>query len=351
MVEAVGLSREQLLQALDSSEQGLGRSEAVRRQGQYGLNQIRFHRSRSPWRMLLQEFLALFPLLLLAAAGLAFFADHLSPGEGYDLIGAALLGVVVLNALVSFLQNYKVEKLMLSFLDYIPREVVVLRDGTEQALDAKEVVPGDILFVQEGDKIPVDGVLLQGDQLVLDESILTGESEPVIKTVLQSEAVPDNLVSSGATVLKGSGRIVTTRTGRSTTIGSISELSRGVSQDLTPMQRELGYFVRRITWLALGIGLSFFAIGFFIGNPFWTNLIFAIGIIVANVPEGLLPTVTLALTQSSVRMGRRNALVKHILSVETLGSTTVICTDKTGTLTCNRLHVETLYLDFSEVGS
>ncbi len=350
MVEAAGLSREQLLQALDSSEQGLGQAEAVHRQGQYGLNQIRFHRSRSPWRMLLQEFLALFPLLLLAAAGLAFFADHLSPGEGYELIGAALLGVVVLNALVSFLQNYKVEKLMLSFLDYIPREVVLLRDGTEQALDAKEVVPGDILFVQEGDKIPVDGVLLQGDQLVLDESILTGESEPVIKTVLEQQVGPQSMVSSGATVLKGGGRIITTRTGRSTTIGSISELSQGVTQDLTPMQLELSYFVRRITWLALGIGLSFFAIGFFIGNPFWTNLIFAIGIIVANVPEGLLPTVTLALTQSSVRMGRRNALVKHILSVETLGSTTVICTDKTGTLTCNKLHVETLYLDFSEVG-
>ena len=351
MSKVAGLSREQLLQRLDSSEHGLGQAAVAQRQRQFGLNQIRFHRSRSPWRMLLQEFLALFPLLLLTAAGLAFFANHLSPGEGYELIGAALLGVVVLNALVSFLQNYKVEKLMLSFLDYIPKEVVLLRDGTEQALDAKEVVPGDILFVQEGDKISVDGVLLEGDQLVLDESILTGESEPVVKTVLDNQVVTENLVSSGATVLKGSARIITTRTGRSTTIGSISELSQGVIQDLTPMQRELSYFVRRITWLALGIGLSFFAIGFFIGNPFWTNLIFAIGIIVANVPEGLLPTVTLALTQSSVRMGRRNALVKHILSVETLGSTTVICTDKTGTLTLNKLHVESLYLDFSEVGS
>ena len=142
---------------------------------------------------------------------------------------------------------------------------------------------------------------------------------------------------------------VTVRTGRSTTIGSISELSQGVSRDLTPMQRELSYFVRRITWLAARIGVAFFAIGFAIGNPFWVNLIFAIGIIVANVPEGLLPTVTLALTQSCVRMSKRNALVKHILSVETLGSTTVICTDKTGTLTRNKLHVENLYLDFSKI--
>jgi len=322
------------------------------RQNRYGLNQISFHRTRSPWWMLLQEFLALFPLLLLGAAALSFLANHLSPHEGYDLIGAALLGVVTLNALVSFLQNYKVEKLMLSFLDYIPKEVAVLRDGKQQLVDAKEVVPGEILSVQEGDKIPVDGVVLQADQLLVDESILSGESEPLNKQALEDgQVTADHIVSSGATVLMGSAQIFATRTGRASKIGSISELSRGVSQDLTPMQKELTHFVRRITLLALAIGLSFFVIGFLIGNPFWTNLIFAIGIIVANVPEGLLPTVTLALTQSSVRMGKRNALIKHILSVETLGSTSVICTDKTGTLTRNKLHVEALYLDFREINS
>ena len=347
--ELVGLSLAQLLHTHGSSRDGLSQAEATARQQRHGLNQIKFHRSKSPWRMLLHEFTALFPLLLLAAAGLSLFADQLSPGQGYDLIGAALLGVVVLNAVVSFLQNYKVEKVMLSFLDYIPKEVAILREGAEQLIDAKEVVPGDILFVQEGDKIPVDGVLLEGTELLVDESILSGESEPLLKLPMDAQVEANNLLSSGATVLKGSGRLVTVRTGRSTTIGSISELSQGVSQDLTPMQRELSYFVRRITWLALGIGAAFFAIGFAIGNPFWVNLIFAIGIIVANVPEGLLPTVTLALTQSSVRMSKRNALVKHILSVETLGSTTVICTDKTGTLTRNKLHVESLYLGFSEI--
>lgn len=351
MLDPMGLSTEQFFEAMQSGEDGLSGVEALKRRQQFGRNEISFHRSHSPLRMLFQEFIALFPLLLLAAAGLSLFADHLSPGEGYNLIGVALLGVVVLNALVSFLQNYKVEKLMLSFLDYIPREVVVLRDGAEQSLDAREVVPGDILFVQEGNKIPVDGVMVQGEQILVDESILSGESEPLVKTALDIHVGQESLVKSGSTVLKGSARILATRTGRSTSIGSISELSRGVKQDLTPMQQELAYFVRRITWLALGIGLSFFAIGFFIGNPFWTNLIFAIGIIVANVPEGLLPTVTLALTQSSVRMGKRNALVKHILSVETLGSTTVICTDKTGTLTLNKLHVESLYLDFEEIGT
>jgi len=345
----LGQSRQKLLESLGVSDQGLSDSEARARQRRYGLNQIRFHRARSPWLMLLGEFTALFPLLLLGAALLAFFAHKLSPGEGYNLIGAALLGVVVLNALVSFMQNYKVEQMMLSFLDYIPKEVALLRGGEQVLLDAKEVVPGDILFVQAGDKIPVDGVLLEAAQLVVDESILTGESEPLTKAALEDSVDEACYVNSGATVLMGHARVLTTRTGRATNLGAISSLSQGVQQDLTPMQQELKYFVRRITWLALGIGLAFFLIGFLIGNTFWTNLIFAIGIIVANVPEGLLPTVTLALTQSSMRMSRHNALVKHILSVETLGSTTVICTDKTGTLTRNRLHVETLYLDFSEI--
>jgi sodium/potassium-transporting ATPase subunit alpha len=339
-----GWDRAQLFEALDSGPHGLTTAEAMARRARFGSNSIRFHRARSPWLMLIREFWALFPLLLLAAAVLAFIADTLSPGEGYQLIGIALLGVVILNALVSFVQNYRVEKLMLSFLDYIPKEVALLRDDERALRDAVDVVPGDILFVQEGDKISADGVFLAGERLLVDESILTGESEPVDKVVLEERVTDTSRARSGATVMRGNGRILVVATGRSTGLGAISDLSRRVEQDLTPMQLELRDFVRKITWLALGIGGFFFVVGHVIGNPFWTNLIFAIGIIVANVPEGLLPTVTLALTQSSVRMGRRNALVKQILSVETLGSTTVICTDKTGTLTRNRLHVESLFL-------
>jgi sodium/potassium-transporting ATPase subunit alpha len=344
-----GEDRASLFRTFDASTDGLSSATARTHLLRYGRNRIRFHRTRSPWLMLAREFVALFPLFLLAAAALALIADRLSPDAGYELIGCALVGVVVLNALVSFFQNYKVEKLMLSFLDYIPKSVALLRDGKEVLLDAEEVVPGDIMRLQEGDKISADGVIIEGAQLTLDESILTGESEPVAKRALEEMVDDASSVRSGATVLKGNAKILVTRTGRATALGEISALSQRVERDLTPMQQELHHFVRRITYLAVGIGLVFFAIGFVIGNPFWTNLIFAIGIIVANVPEGLLPTVTLALTQSSVRMGRRNAVIKDILAVETLGATTVICTDKTGTLTRNRLHVETLYLDFTEI--
>jgi sodium/potassium-transporting ATPase subunit alpha len=342
-------NKQDLFDGLSCSPDGLSTKEAHARKRRYGSNEITFHRARSPWRMLVEEFTSLFPLLLLASSILSWFAHIVRPDEGYELIAVALLVVVVLNAMVSFIQNYKVEKMMMSFLDYIPRQVVLLRDGEKVLADAKEVVPGDVLFVQEGDKICADGVIINSSQLLVDESIITGESEPVAKEAAEEIITEASSASSGATVLKGHAEILITKTGRLTSIGAISELSQEVQQDQTPMQKELAYFVQKITYLAVTIGVTFFVIGFFIGNPLWTNLIFAIGIIVANVPEGLLPTVTLALTQSSVKMGRRNALVKHILSVETLGSTTVICTDKTGTLTQNKLRVEKFYMDFREV--
>jgi sodium/potassium-transporting ATPase subunit alpha len=347
--EFAGKTKEELFETLKTSENGLTSAEAGRRKKKYGVNQLVFHRKKSPYAMLLEEFKGMFPLLLLASSVLSLFAHMLKPGEGYNLIGLALLGVVFLNASVSFAQRYKVEQLMQSFLDYIPKEVALLRDGRRKLLDAAEIVPGDILLVQEGDKISADGFIINSTQLSVDESILTGESEPAEKVAFGESEEISYEAFSGSTVMRGNATILVIRTGRATKIGSISELSQTVERDLTPMQKELGLFVRKITYLALIIGFIFFVLGFVIGNTFWTNLIFAIGIIVANVPEGLLPTVTLALTQASVKMGRRNAVVKTILSVETLGSTTVICTDKTGTLTQNKLHVDRLYLDFQEI--
>jgi len=340
-----------LFQSLHTTPAGLSHHEARDRVARYGYNELIFHRTRSIPLMLLDEFRALFPVLLMIAGGLAFLANYLSPGEGYDLIGYALIGVVVLNALVSFFQNYKVEKLMMAFLDYIPKSVNVMRNGEVQTLDAKELVPGDVLLIQEGDKISADGIVIESNQLLIDESILTGESVAVEKIACQDRIEENAQVYSGAMVVKGNAHVIVTHTGRHSGIGKISEMSQAVKPDLTPMQKELKNFVHKITWLALGIGLVFFVAGFIIGNSFWTNLVFAIGIIVANVPEGLLPTVTLALTQASVRMSKRKAVIKDILSVETLGSTTVICTDKTGTLTRNQLHVEKLYLDLKDVDS
>ncbi|MEJ2398259.1 MAG: HAD-IC family P-type ATPase, partial [Gammaproteobacteria bacterium] len=209
-----------LFQALSCDADGLSAADAQARKKQYGTNEIRFHRARSPLRMLLEEFLALFPLLLLASSILSWVAHFMLPGQGYELIAVALLVVVLLNALVSFIQNYKVEKMMMSFLDYIPREVVLIRDGEKVLMDAKEVVPGDVLFVQEGDKICADGVIIESSQLLVDESIITGESEPVAKQAAEDEIQANMQAASGATIVKGHGRILVTRIGRSTSIGA-----------------------------------------------------------------------------------------------------------------------------------
>jgi sodium/potassium-transporting ATPase subunit alpha len=205
-----------VLAALACSEAGLSSAEAKIRRRRYGRNQIVFHRSRSPWLMLAEEFIALFPLLLLVAALLAFFAAHVSPCAGYDLIGMALIAVVIINALMSFFQNYKAEKLMQSFLDYIPKTVALLRDNEKKLLDAGEVVPGDILFLQEGDKISADGIVLDCSQLLVDESVLTGESGPVQKSSLSAVVNDACRVLSGATVLKGNAQVLVVKTGRAT---------------------------------------------------------------------------------------------------------------------------------------
>jgi len=341
--DGLEVTREALFSALGCDAEGLGDAQVASALSHFGPNRMHQYRRKSPLLMLGREFIALFPLLLLAAAVLALVADQLNPDEGYRLIGGALAVVVVLNALVSFAQNYRVEQVMRTFLDYIPRTVAVVRNGARVLIAAQELVPGDLLLVQEGDRFCADGVLLASNGLLADESVLTGESEPVLKQALKEAITPACRVSAGATVLRGSGRMLVTRTGAATTLGSIATLSQRVRADLTPMQRELRRFVRWIALIAVLIGVVFFSIGLAMGNPVWANLVFAIGIIVANVPEGLLPTVTLALTQASARMAHRNAVVKDIMAVETLGSTTVICTDKTGTLTRNALHVEALH--------
>jgi sodium/potassium-transporting ATPase subunit alpha len=338
-----------LLTALHTQRQGLSQTDAATRLARCGRNQLPLHRRHSHVLMLAKEFVALFPLLLLAASLLAFIAHALHPHDGFDLIGWALLIVVVLNALVSFAQNYKVEKVMRGFQQYITRQVNVWRDGTAQKVDADLIVPGDVVLIQAGDKIAADGIMLDGDEVVVDESVLTGESMPVEKLACVDSIAEAHRLYSGTTMLRGQASLLVTATGLNSRIGEVAELSQRVRRDLTPMQKELHDFVKKITLFSLFVGLLFFLIGFSIGNTFFTNLVFAIGIIVANVPEGLLPTVTLALTQASVRMAKYNAVIKDIRSVETLGSTTVICTDKTGTLTRNQLQVEKMYIDFGDV--
>ena len=213
----------------------------------------------------------------------------------------------------------------------------------------REIVPGDVLILEEGERVPADARLIEAAGMRVDNAALTGESRPKRRT---SEATLDghwldlpNLVFAGTTIVAGHGRAVVFATGMRSEFGKIAALTTMVEPGLSPLQSEIIKVTHIVAVISLAMGATFFLVGLWTGLGMWISAIFGIGIIVANVPEGLLPTVTLALAMSSQRMANRNALIKHLPSVETLGCTTVICTDKTGTLTENRMKVDRFYAD------
>jgi len=328
--------------SLDSSIQGLGTEEIAKRKQEFGPNELRVKQETPLYIRFLQQFKNFFALLLIVGGMLALLAERLDPGQGNLYIASALFGVVLLNAIFTFIQEYQSERIMDSFRKMLPSMVRVRRAGGELEIEARDLVPGDVMLLFEGDKVSADGRLLQSNELKVDLSSLTGESEPVL---LDSDDCQENLlesrnmVFSGSLVQSGDGEVLVCQTGMTTQIGKIVQLTKEADTVQTPIRRELQHFIKIISTIAIVLGSLFFLVSVAIGNGAIGSLIFAIGIIVANVPEGLLPTVTLALTMASKRMARKNALIKNLESVETLGSTTVICTDKTGTLTQNRISV------------
>jgi sodium/potassium-transporting ATPase subunit alpha len=345
--EPQALPIEAVWRHLASSPQGLGEAEARERLAHEGPNLIAEARS-APLVLRFGRHLAnRFALLLWAGAGLAFLGEQFSPGEGMSLIAGALASVVLLNAAFSFWQELRVERAMAAFRGMLSRRARVLRDGSEVDIDAADIVVGDVLVLREGDRVAADARLFEAHALKVDNAPLTGESEPQLRSIAVfggERLSARNLVFSGTLVTSGTGSAVVYATGHLTEIGSIASVTRDTERVETPIRRELRYFTRIISAIALMLGLVFFVAGWLIGNPFWTNLVFAVAIIVANVPEGLLPTVTLALAIAGRKMSSRNALLKTLESAETLGGTTVICTDKTGTLTRNEMRVTDLVL-------
>ena len=319
----------ELYQSLDSHETGLSDEEAERRLKIVGTNELHVRQQTPGYIKFLLQFKNFFAILLMVGGSLAFFADYLDPGQGNFYIGCALYGVVLLNAIFTFIQAYQSEKIMQSFQKMLPTMVNIEREGEVKQIAASQVVPGDIMLLYEGDKVSADGRLIRVNQLQVDMSSLTGESTP---ETLQLEADSENpyqsrnMVFSGTLVQSGNAKVLVCETGMATQIGKIVELTKQTSNVETPIGKELNYFIKIISSIAIVLGISFFAVSVAIGKGEISSLIFAIGIIVANVPEGLLPTVTLALTMASKRMARKNALIKNLESVETLGSTCLLYT-------------------------
>ncbi|WP_298604286.1 cation-translocating P-type ATPase [Zoogloea sp.] len=336
---------EAALAALRSQATGLGPDEVQRRLQAFGPNRVETLPGEPVWLTLLREFSHFFALVLWLAAGLAFAAEHFEPGQGMAELGIAIIGVIVVNGLFSFWQAYRAEKALEALRRLLPQRVKVRRGGQIDEIDADGLVPGDIVSLAEGDKVPADCRALESWGVRINLAALTGESLPKARVADADPAAAGdpltarNLLLAGALVVAGECNAVVYATGMRTELGRIAHLTQTAGDTESPLQAEIRRVSRLVALLALGLGLVFFAIGQAVGLPFWANFMFAIGIIVANVPEGLLPTVTLALALATQRMARRNALVRHLPAVETLGSASTILTDKTGTLTRNRMSV------------
>ncbi|WP_034288175.1 cation-translocating P-type ATPase [Amycolatopsis benzoatilytica] len=328
---------DRLLRDLRSSRSGLSTREAQRRLVHSGPNELRRRGGRRWPRELARQFTHPLALLLWAAAGLAWLV-------GIEPVAIAIVVVIVVNAAFAFAQEQHAEKAVEALAAYLPMRAKVLRDGHVTEIEAAQLVPGDVLVIEEGDRISADARLLDGG-LEVDLSALTGEALPAFRSadlldgqepLLQAR----DLVFSGTTCTEGDARAVVFATGMRTELGRIAALSERVERDESPLEHQ----VRRVAWLialiSVLLGVAFIPVATLgAGLSLLNAVVFAVGLLVGNVPEGLLPVITLALAIGVRGLARRGAVVKRLSAVETLGSTDVICTDKTGTLTENRMRV------------
>ncbi|MGB9826020.1 MAG: HAD-IC family P-type ATPase, partial [Desulfofundulus sp.] len=303
------LSPDEVYRELGSRADGLTTAEAQKRLREAGPNMLAERRGRPLWLRFAENLTNMFAVLLWSAALLAFVGSM-------PALGWAIVFVIVVNAIFSFWQEFKAEKATEALKKLLPARAKVLRDGEETEIAASDLVPGDVLLLSEGDFISADARVVEEFELRTNNSTLTGESAPVSK---QAEAVggeeftltdAPNLVFAGTSVASGSGRAVVFATGMKTAFGRIAQLTQGMREELSPLQKELNRLIRVIVYLALGLGGIFFVVGRLAGMAWLDSLLFTIGIITANVPEGLLPTVTLSLALGVQRMARRHALVK-----------------------------------------
>jgi calcium-translocating P-type ATPase len=304
---------------------GLRREEVEQRRKQYGLNQLPSPPRVPLWRRLLSQLVHFFALMLWIAGGLAILA-------GMPQLGLAICVVILLNGLFAFLQEYRAEKAGERLRDLLPRRVTVMRMGTRQTIDALELVPDDLVVLAAGDRVSADIRLIHSHGLLVDTSMLTGES---VATTPQA----GEQVFAGTFAIEGEAVGLVAATGRSTRLARIAQMTAAGKRPASPLAHELNRVVRVIAIISIAVGLLFLIIASLVGIRLTDAFLFAPGVAVALVPEGLLPTISLSLAIGAQRMSARGALVRRLESVETLGSTTFICTDKTGTLTRNEMSV------------
>lgn len=326
---------------LNSTPDGLSDAEAAKRLQKYGQNRIKKAAAESQWKVFLKNFTSTMAILLWISGFVAMISGTME-------LGIAIWLVVVINGLFSFWQERAAKRATDALNEMLPTYVQVIRGGRKVQIDSKNLVPGDVFVLQAGDAVPADARLLTASSMQVDQSALTGESVPESKTVKYSPGegkyAESNLVYSGTTVGAGTGRAIAFATGMQTEFGRIASLTQKQETISSPLTAEISRLTRQISIIAITIGLIFMVAAIFVVKyPVAKAFIFALGMIVAFIPEGLLPTVTLSLAQGVRRMAKKHALVKELNSVETLGETTVICSDKTGTLTQNQMTVHYIW--------
>ena len=341
---------EELYAGLQSQPDGLTQEEAQKRLTVFGPNLLKEAKGTPLIVKFLANFTHLMAIMLWVAGIGAFLAQM-------PQLGIAVWAVNIINGVFSFFQEYRAEKATQALRKILPQTSRVMRNGEETRILAEELVPGDVIFLQEGDNIPADCRLISSADLRVNQSTLTGESHPVNRSALPvsgeglTETEIPNLIFASTYVAAGSGKAIVYRTGMNTAFGHIAEMTQQLGEELSPLQKEMENITKMVTIIAMGFGVVFFFIAYlFAKTPILEGLIFALGLIVAFVPEGLMPTVTLALAMGTQRMAKRNALIKKLSAVETLGCTNVICTDKTGTLTQNEMTVRSVWVPFSRDG-
>jgi Ca2+-transporting ATPase len=341
------LAPDQALQLLESRPQGLTVSEVTERQQTYGPNELREGGTRSPWEILWDQFKNIMLLMLIAVALVSLGLDVQQGAFPKDAI--AIFAIVLLNGALGYLQESRAEKALAALKKMTSPRVRVLRAGQEQEVDAKALVPGDIVLLETGGQVPADGRLLTVANLQVREAALTGEAEAVLKqadlTVAEEAALGDrlNVVYQGTEVLQGRGTVLVTHIGMETELGRIAQLIQSVETEPTPLQQRMGQLGNvlvsgSLVLVALVVVLGLLRTGDL--SLFDDLLEVSLSMAVAVVPEGLPAVITVTLALGTQRMVRRHALIRKLPAVETLGSVTTICSDKTGTLTQNKMVVQ-----------
>merc|ERR1711884_418962 len=330
---------------------GLTKRQAQESLDKYGKNALTPPPTTPEWVKFCQNLFGGFSLLLWFGAILCFIAYGIQasayeePPDDNLYLGVVLTVVVVVTGVFSYYQESKSSKIMESFKNLVPQYALCLRDGEKLTLKADQLTLGDVIDVKFGDRVPADIRIVESRGFKVDNSSLTGESEPQsrgaidIKDAHENPLETKNLAFFSTNAVEGTATGIVVNIGDNTVMARIAGLASGLESGETPIAKEIQHFIHIITGVAVFLGVSFFIIAFILGYNWLDAVIFLIGIIVANVPEGLLATVTVCLTLTAKRMAAKNCLVKNLEAVETLGSTSCICSDKTGTLTQNRMTV------------